>query len=467
MENIKDNKVAICTSFYMTSEAYSLCNVVLDQLKMFTMHDYKIKLIVDENMPDDSLSGAWKHSNITLEKVPSFSKSNDGILPPDYEQEVDKVYNALKEILKDCSVVLTHDLVLMPAELIMNMAARRLAGERTDIRWLHMSHSSTAPEVRCSDESARAFIQQKFPNSFMLYPNSGDKKRVALNYGYELDEVKTVHHQIDIPEMMFGKGVDVNSVPNLSDEAKSWIERKVNYPVKLTKDFVKEFDILNADVISMYPARLDRGKQVEFNIKTMAKIKEAGRTVRMIVCDFHSNSKSPNDDKYRYREELKKMGQNWGLELNKELIFVSEWRENTNLEVPREFIMNLNKISDFKMHPSTSETFSLVCMEAMMWRNFCVLNHHTNYMKSIYGEENVLYEEFGSAMNMLNGEDGATNIEIHDEKIHFENLAKKVLYFIEKANPVIAQWRYVRQNFNLEKVFKTQLEPLLFYQELK
>ena len=117
------------------------------------------------------------------------------------------------------------------------------------------------------------------------------------------------------------------------------------------------------------------------------------------------------------------------------------------------------------MHPSTSETYSLVVQESMIWKNLCVLNHHFPPMRDIYGSKNVLYEEFGSAVNSLTGENGATNINIYDQPKHFENLANRILYHIEVANPVINQWRFIRQTKSLKYIFRTQLEPLLY--ELK
>ncbi|MBI3308951.1 MAG: hypothetical protein HYZ79_06220, partial [Candidatus Melainabacteria bacterium] len=291
----------------------------------------------------------------------------------------------------------------------------------------------------------------------VAYPNDWDRKRVAQNWGYELDEVKTVHHPSDFTELMFGKEIDLSEYTSLSDEDKQRLDKEINYPIRLSKDLVDEFDLLSADVISAYPCRLDRGKQPEFLIKTMAKMKDLGRSVRCILFDFHSTG----DDKVVYKEELQKIAMEWGLTPH-EMIFISKWREDTFLNVPREVVMNIKKISDFHMHPSTSETYSLVVQESMVWRNFCILNHHTPYMRDIYGSRNVIHEEFGSAVNSLTGENGATNINIFDEQKHFENVANKVLYFIEQANPVIAQWRFIRQTKNLKYIFRRQLEPLLY-----
>jgi glycosyltransferase involved in cell wall biosynthesis len=452
---MKENKIAILTTFYDFDSAYSLCNCVEDQLRMFCDHGYKIKVIVDENFK--SPGGYWDNPNLTYGKTPSIQRSNEGELNEHWQEDVDRFYEVLKKELEGYEVVIGHDITLQPAHLIHNIACRRLADERKDIRWLHWSHSATAPQVRCSNEDAQRLIRHRFPNAFMCYPNDWDRKRVALNYGYEIDKVKCVHHPSDFLSLMFGDEIDIDKIPGITPETKDWLEKNVNYSIKLSKDFVKEFDILNADVISVYPCRLDRGKQVQYNIKTMAKIKELGRSVKMIVIDFHSTG----GDKVTYRNELKELGKNWGL-TDKELIFMSEWREDTNLHVPRQVVMNLKKIADFHMHSSTSETYSLVVQESMIWRNFCVLNHHTPYMRDIYGSKNVLHEPMGAAVNALTGEDGSTNLNISNEALHFENLAKKVLYMIEIANPVLAQWRMIRKTRSIDYIFRNQLEPLLY-----
>lgn len=462
MSNLKNYGVAIHSTFYSIDPAYSLCNCVEDQIRMFINNGYKIKMLVDEELPDSEITGVWNNENVKIERLPSFHRDNDGILIPEYQEQVDKYYEVMKNVLSDVKVCISHDTVLQPAHIVANLASRKLAEERPDLRWLHWSHSATAPSVRCSNDAAREIIQQKFPNALMCYPNDWDRKRVAINYKYEMDEVKCVHHPSDFTSLMFGDEVRWGDVPNLSDEAKAFMDKNINYPIRLSKALVDEFKILDADVISVYPCRLDRGKQPEFNIKTMAAIKKLGRSVKMIIFDFHSTG----GDKVVFREELKRIAEQHGLTKD-ECIFISEWREDTHYNVPRQVIMNMKKISDFHMHPSTSETYSLVVQESMIWRNFCVLNHHAGYMRDIYGSSNVLHEPFGSAMNMLDGEDGATNINISNELQHFENLANKVLYFIEVANPVIKQWRFIRQTKSLDYIFRNQLEPLLYMEELK
>ncbi len=426
-----------------------------DQIKMLVDHDYKIKVLVEETFQNPG--GYWKHPNITYGFCPAVQRSNDGELNDQWQEDVNKLFEAIKKELEGYEIVIGHDITLQPAHLIHNVAARRLAEVRPDIRWLHWCHSSTAPHVRCNKPEVSELIKNAFPHAFMCYPNDWDRKRVAINYGFELDQVKCVHHPSDFLSLMFGDELRFDEIPNLTEETKKWLDENVNYPIRISKDLVKEFDILNKDVISAYPCRLDRGKQVEWNIRTMAAIKKLGRSVCLVVFDFHSTG----GDKVVYREELKRLAKNWGL-TEQECVFVSEWRKDTEYHVPRQTVQNLKKIADFHMHPSTSETYSLVVQESMIWRNLCVLNHHTPYMRDIYGSANVIYEPMNSAVNVLMGEDGASNINIHDEPKHFENIAKKILYMIERANPVINQWRFIRQHRSTDYIFIHELEPLFF-----
>lgn len=437
---MKENKVAIFTSFYDFDPGYSLCNCVEDQLRMFCDNDYKIKLFVDHVFRNPG--GYWAHPNITYAFIPPAQRSNEGQLNEKWKEETDTIYEFLKKELEGYRVVLSHDLVLQPAELIYNFAARKLAEERADLRWLNWCHSPTQAQISCNIPEISERISKKFPNSFICYPNDWDRKRVAINHNLELDEVKCVHHPSDFVSLLCGDADDMSE--------------KGLKALNLTKDFVKEFDLFNADVISVYPCRLDRGKQPEFNIKTMAKIKETGRKVLMVIFDFHSTG----GDKVTYREELKQIARSWGLN-EKECVFISEWRPETNYNVPRQFILNLKKLSDFHMHSSNTETYSLVCQESIATKNFMVLNHHLPVMRDIYGSENILYEQFGSTVDALTGENGSTTLNIHNEQLEFENRAKRILYWIE-SNPVLAEWRFIRQKRNLDYVFRRELEPLLY-----
>jgi len=422
-------KVSIFSTFYSVDRAYSLTNVVEEQIKMFVNCGYKINVIVTENFKPD---GYFSHEGVTLKFIPDVPRSNDGILPADYEKQVEKVEKVLAEVLEDTDVCITHDVIYQPAHIIFNLAARNVARERKDLRWLHWIHSATSPAIRCSDPIASGIIQQKFPNSFVCYPNSGDIPRVARNFKYEEDEVKRVHHSTDIPDYL-------NFHP-------------------LSKQIYREKRFTDADVIAVYPIRLDRGKQVEHVIKTLGAIKRIGRNVKGLLMDFHSASQDPKDDKFKYRISLKEEIKNQDLE--NDVFFTTELDESLKHGCPREMVKDFMLASNFYMHPSTSETYSLVVQEAIICKNFILLNKDFPPIRSVYGDT-PLYKQFSSAIDALSGLDGSTITKHENENNWYEDLAKAICYYLEN-NPVLALNTKVRKERNPEYIFRMELEPLLY-----
>jgi len=419
-------KITIFTTFYSVDRAYSLTNVVEEQIKMLLDNGYKPDVIVTENFKP---SGYFAHKDVTLQYIPDCSRSNEGKLPESYEEEVKKIEEALEGILKETEVCITHDVIYQPAHIIFNLAARNIAKKRLNMRWLHWIHSATSPTIRCDTRAVSDVIQSKFPNSFVVYPNAGDIPRVARNFGYEEDEVKKVHHATDIPDYL---GLH-----------------------KFSKQIYKEKDFNGADVIATYPIRLDRGKQVEHVIKTLGGIKRLGRSVRGVIMDFHSTG----GDKLTYRDELKQIAKDEDVE--KEITFTSDVDKELEYGCPREMVRDMMMISNLFMLPSTSETYSLVAQEAMICKNFVVLNRDFPPIRSVYGDV-PMYKQFTASIN-IDGYDGETVTTHSDPKAWYYDLGNAICYYLEH-NPVMQMNTLVRKTRNSSYIFKKELEPL-FYAE--
>lgn len=418
-------KVSIFTTFYSIDRSYSLTLVAEEQIKMLVENGYDIDVIVTEGFKPD---GYFAHPKVTLKYIPDCIRSNEGELKENYKDEVAKIEKALDEALTGVNVCLTHDVIYQPAHIIFNLAARNIAERRVDLRWLHWIHSATSPRIRCNTPFVSGIIQQKFPHSFIVYPNSGDIPRVARNFGYEEDEVKCVGHATDIPDYL---GFH-----------------------KFSKEIYRKHKFENADIIATYPIRLDRGKQVECVIKTLGAIKRLGREVRGVIIDFASTA----GDKVDYRKWLKEVAINWGVE--KEIIFTSEHDKSLEYSCPREMVRDFMLISNLFMLPSTSETYSLIAQEAAICNNFMVLNKDFPPLRSVWGDT-PLYKQFSSAINALTGEDGTTITKPENEMNWYHDLAQAVLYYIER-NPVLKMNTLVRKERNSNFIFKKQLEQLLY-----
>lgn len=425
-------RIAIFTTFQGSLEAYSLNYVVQDQIKMFRQNGYNPVVLVAQGFKP-----VENYVDCEIRYIPNVHLSNDGNLPPNYQDDVNKMYTALVDVLHDINVVITHDIIYQPAHYIHNLASRKLVESRPDIRWLHWIHSATSPNVLCNIKEVKALVRTNFPNSFICYPNSYDVPRVSKNFGYEERNIKVVPHPIDI-ENYFGFH-------------------------QITRDLIKKYDLLTADVVMTYPVRLDRGKQVEKNIGVMGAIKSKGKTVRLLVGDFHSTG----GDKVVYREELKKIGVKAGLN-DHELIFISEFQHRTRSSCPRDVIKDLMLISNVFVLPSKSETYSLIAQEAALSANVLVLNFDFTPMRSIYGDD-PRYFKFSSNIDIFNGMDGDTETTYHDYngnddngRTFYNEIANTVLGEL-KNNRVLSMRDKIRKDRNLNSVFKNYLEPLIYY----
>ena len=432
-------KVCILTTFTGFDQSYSLCRIVDTQIRMLVGSGYEPVVIVKQGFRPEEM---FALKEVTLRYIPPFPASNfiNEAVDETFKDDVEKLKLALIENLKDVDVVFTHDLIYQPESLKLNFAARQAieADEHMKkIRWLHWIHSATSPATLGKelqqDDTYFNIVSQRFPNSFIVFPNAYSVPRVARNFGYEEDQVKVVHHSTNLPGF---SGWD-----------------------PLVTKLVMDKNMLGADAIAVYPIRLDRGKQVEVVIKIMAQLKKLNYTVRVIVADFHSTG----GDKVTYREELKQIATDWGLN-DFDMTFTSEFHEAWKTSCPNKVIHDLFELSNVFIMPSKSETYSLIAQEAALCGNLLMLNHDFAPFRDIYGEH-AIYKQFSSNIG-FDGLDGDVTTTYGDEKGYFYDCAMRIKYELEN-NMVLAQQKRLRKERNPLFVFKNELEPLLAYESEK
>jgi glycosyltransferase involved in cell wall biosynthesis len=440
MQNPK--KVTIFTTFADISEAYSLNRIVQDQLKMFLNNGYAPTVIAAATFKP---KGIYADERVTIKTIPMVPVHNEVKKDPTFEDDVQKLTNALEEILKDTDVVITHDIVYQNACLKHNFAARKVAEKFPQIKWLHWIHSATSPVTLANlrpyfQDEYLTTIAKPFPNSKYIFFNHWSVPRVAQNFSISQSDVQVVHHPSDLSEV-FALSPEVDQL-------------------------CKDKDIFSADAICVYPIRLDRGKQVEYVIKTMACLKDFGLKVRVIIVDFHSTG----GDKVTYRDELKAMAIDWGLN-SEEIIWTSETRPEWKTEVPHKHVMAFMRLSNVFIMPSVSESYSLITQEAGLNKVVGVANFDFPPFRDIFGQ-NMIYRKFSSNVDMLSGFDGNTNTAYGPNNIsNEERKSYEKRYHVETAGLIVNRLLtssdlqlsiFLRKFRNLDYVFKHELEPLLY-----
>lgn len=428
--------VSIFTNFSEYLASFSPLILVEEQIKMFVDHGYAIRAIVSEGFvpPADS-----PFHLAELQYIPHLSqRDEDSRDDPGFDGDIDTLKEHLLTHLKDADICITHDMLFLPDYVKYNIAARAAADELPDLRWLHWIHSCTDAGTlsrdrrRFGDKYAQ-YAGTHFPNSFIVYPNSYDAPRIAKNLGFSEHEAKVVPHAHDIAK--FSKFEDI------------------------TKKLIKEKNLYEADVIMVYPLRLDRGKQPHIVMEIAAEIKRCGFPVRAIFVDFHSTG----GDKVTYRDEIRASAAKLDL-AEQDIIFTSDFDSSLATEAPRGLVSDLMELSNVFILPSRSETYSLVAQEAMAKGNLVILNQDFPPLMSVY-KDYPLYYKFSSEYDITADRWDATGktetVHHPSNKAYYEDIAKRIIYEVEN-NRVLAGQRFVRQERNPEVVFRKYIEPLLF-----
>ena len=437
-------RVSILTNFSDFQAAYSLNIIVQGQIKMLVNHGYQPVVIVSDTFtaPEDT---PYHLEGVTLKFLPIVPVYNEVKKDETFDEDVQALEMGLEDALKDIDVVLSHDIIYQNACLKHNLASRKYAAKHPQVKWLHWIHSATSPITLANlrpyfgDEYLN-LVQKPFPNSLYVFFNDYSKPRIAMDFGIDEALVKTVHHPTDVYEF-FGIAQEVQGV-------------------------MEDKKMLESDVMCTYPIRLDRGKQVQYVIKTMACLKEQGLSVRVVVVDFHSTG----GDKVTYRDELKSLGIDWGLN-NQELIFTSETRPEWEVEVPHYVVRDFQMLSNVFIMPSQSESYSLITQEAGLLKQVVVANFDFPPFRDIFGP-NLIYRKYSSMIDIMNGMQGVTTTQYGPneaapeeraayEKRYHQTTAGMIRAKLKDGGPMELS-RFLLKNRNPDVIFRKELEPLLF-----
>lgn len=436
-----NTRVAILTTFRADDPAYSLCNVANDQLKMLVGAGYKPVVLVTENFQAGRM---FKNENVELRYLPDQERSNsidsDQLKKDSFLSDIKALEQSLATQLRDVDIVITHDVIYQPDALKHRIALAHVHDQvLPQLRFMHWIHSATSPRRISAlrgefPQEYQNVVKDVFPNSFYIFMNEWSRPRISRDFDVNEDFIRIIPHPTDY--FNFAK-YDPETIQLIHDK-------------KLHK----------VDFVDVYPIRLDRGKQVEVIIKTMASLKRLDQTVRAVIVDFHSNSKDSNDPKYQYRQDLKDTAIDWGLNQD-ELTFTSEYNQAWDLEVPSSVIADLFDISNIFIMPSVSESFSLVTQEAGMKGNLLVLNRNFPPFREVFGQA-AIHWPFNSAVSLTDFSEGTSTVNYgsrKNEENDFLNLAKNIAS--ASLNRQNTTRRALLRTRTLESVFRDLFEPTM------
>jgi len=433
-------RAAILTDFANHDAAYSLCGVVANQTKMLVGNGVLTKVLVREGFPESD-AGAY-HGAEVVQLDPGETGTNTVEVTDKSGAEIEHLTNQMRDALADANVVLAHDVIYQPNQWKHHVAARRLAKERPDLRWVHWVHSVTGMNVAAQTGAFAPELEGKFPNSVLVAFHDEEINRKGAMYGYEMDEVVVVPHPIDLTECY--------------------------HPLAL--EVIGKAGLVEADVIGIFPCRLDRGKQPHFLIEIFAELNDMGWDARVVIVDFHSihGGPKPGDeefdkhpmhaigwDKMVYRDEMKRLA----AERHVPTTFTSDMDyAEADQHVDHKAVLDLMDYADVLVQPSIAEAFSLVVFEAMWKRCGLVLNFDLPRWREFQGR--ALLYKFSSGVDVTTGMLGETKTEYPDRRAYMKHIAGGIAYQM-KNNPVLRNHALMRKEYSLQGVWRKHLWPVL------
>lgn len=408
--------VSILTDFYNLDSSYSIARCVVNQIKMLTREGYPVRLIVRDNF-NAMLKARELGANVYAVN-PGEIGSNAVNVTDSSELEIQSLTEQLENVLDD--TVITHDLIFQANQWKYHVACHRLQKDR---RWFHFVHSCGSGSFRGCGKY-RKELRKKIPNSKLVVFHQEEFNRKSAAFGYESDNVLIVPNAIDFLEEMHD----------------------------VTRKIALDFGLMQADIIAVYPARLDRGKQPHKIIDVFEWLVRRGYDARIVFVDFASVS----GDKATYRDEMKRQAQ----AKNVPVFFTSDLEGGPdgtpfNYCVPHQVVMELFEIGDILVHPSRSESDPLILQEAVWKRCGLVLNFDLPFFR-LYDAYGTM-ARFSSDIDVLTGNAGFTNTP--ESGSYYRKLANAVAYQVEH-NPVLKLHQEARKERSLEGVSKKLISAL-------
>jgi hypothetical protein len=403
-------RICIFTDLYSFDPSYSVSNVVMDQCLMLLRHGYSFSVITRKVFPKDDIQDTPEFSIRPI--LPNIRCDWEPLSGAAFNQRVKMAVSAIKPVLLQYDLVITHDIMALPYLLPFNAAIREIQKACPSIKWLHWIHSHPVGLYK-EKKYPISLLHQDMENSTFVTPAATLKSSLSKHFSLPLERVAAVPNTRD-----------PRTVYSMSENLAQLLE---------VSDFVL------SDVRCIYPV-MDLGraasKKVETTIGVLEGLKEVGHTVKLIICDAHSG-----DLGYRIKKKLLKESK---LSRN-ELIFSSD--NGFPVGVDRASIMTLFQLSNVFIMPSLYEACSLVALEAALTGNVLVFNGASRELRAI-GGKNAIFTNFEKLKEDLG------------ERPAYYKIAEKISKKILKNHVLQAQNEVLHQH-GVDFVFRNHLEPLL------
>lgn len=422
-------KIAILTNFQDFNEGYSLSGIVLDQCIMLKKYGHDVHLYVstvfnETNLPEFIKKNVTLHKKIKNSTLVDYRKMGD--ISVAHKQLINDVTGVLVNELKDVDVVYSHDFVFTGWNLPYAMALMQVTKALTQIRFLSWIHS--IPSAMSDWWKVRLYGR----NHKLVYPNNTDRLRVA--------------------EQFRGAVADVRVIPHIKD-LRTWFE----FDSKTCELIDKYPKIMNADIVQIYPASVDRleSKRVREVILIFSQLKKRGRSVCLVIANQWATGTQEKQNIEHYKKIASRNGLVTETTMNRnakdiEVIFTSDFKPEYEIGISKRMIRELFQCSNLFIFPTREESFGLVVPEAAHSGVFMLLNKSLDMLIEVSGLTS-LYCDFGSFHR---------EFKIDNENNYLGSIAQIIIGRIHE-NEALKLKTFARQKYNMDYLYNIYYGPIM------
>lgn len=419
------------TMFSGLSSTYSLVNVVADQINMLLRANVAVKVLVSETCPDGERTGVFADKRLEWVKITNTLNGNNitwhdyssasGHVHESFFMEADLIASDFVQHLSDVDACILHDILYQGWHLVHNIAIRIAQKQLPHVRFLAFTHSLPLNRPREVEYPFSARYTD-MPRTRFIYPTYSGIPALARQYNVPEGKCAVVYNTLPLLSSM---GPDVQRV-------------------------AENIDLLRAEVLAVYPARLTPGKQFEKVAALTGAIKsQSEKSCKVIFCDFPS-ADIPSDV---YKAMIRMEGKKYGLD-DTDLLFTSDIGYAEGF--PRQGVFELFTLSNLFICPSYSESFGLTVLEAGSRGNFLVLNEAVPALKEL-GESLGAYFMRWNARNF--GYDTQEKY-IPSERAYYEEQGARIVNLMREDRSLHAK-TIIRSRYHPDWICQNQLLPLL------
>lgn len=390
--------------------------VVFDHAQLFAEYGYNVTIF--------SGDGENKNNDIKLNIIPELKSLRlfDAVL---YQQIIDSetypelffnwsntILKKLTKQIQDIDILIIHNILTMTLNLPLNKALLELMEQNPHKKFISWTHDVALN----NDKKKKVFKNIKIYD--LIYKQNKNIQYIGIsNY---LKETL-------IKEIGFNQN-SIKIIPNGIDLA-SFLE--IN---PLSKQIMAKRKIDMYDFVIYYPGKIIKYKNIDYCLNIINQIKNQGKNPILVI----SAGKLPHTNDPEYFNEIKDMVIR--LDLQKNILFLDDEIDLQDKNISFKIVKDFYKISDVVFNLSSFENFGLPLIEAGIYKTPLIVNDLTVFKEII--KDNTPFIDINSDSPTL--------------------VASKIIEIL-KNNPQSKLFNKIKKNYNLENIFKNQIEPLVNY----